>query len=134
LALKFERIYIYYNLKLNRTVKGFSPGGFRQLLNHNWPGNIRELESVVQKAVLFCEKDVIEASHIELQVPSATSGPAKPERSIPRGSPRAFTKAHILSLLKKHNNYVAHAIRDAGISRATFFRKMKKFGVRIERL
>ncbi|MFH0921735.1 MAG: sigma-54 dependent transcriptional regulator [Fibrobacterota bacterium] len=122
-----------YNYTFNRSIEAISPEAFQKLLAYDWPGNIRELENVMQRAVLFCIDKQIEIKHIDL--PAAPS-PSSPLRSgepslsaIPFGISRAFRKEHILSLLKKNNNIVDWAAREARMSRATFYRKMREFRI-----
>lgn len=49
-----------FSTELNKPVRGFSPGALRLLTRHNWPGNIRELENTIERAVLMADGDIIE--------------------------------------------------------------------------
>jgi DNA-binding NtrC family response regulator len=125
LAAHFLRIF---NERFSRPLKGFAPAAYRKLLAHDWPGNIRELENVVQKAVLFCDKDVIGPEQIELPDARERENGKMKETSIPRGDPRMMTREHLLELLRRNNNIIERAAKDGKIARATFFNKLKKFG------
>jgi two-component system response regulator FlrC len=58
----------------NRTVIPWpSHAAIDQLMLHDWQGNVRELENVIQRALLFCDGDTIEASHIVFDCPMTTS-------------------------------------------------------------
>jgi two-component system response regulator HydG len=51
--------------KYGREVNGISPGAYRVMLHHGWPGNIRELENVLERAVILIDDgDTIEAHHL----------------------------------------------------------------------
>jgi two-component system response regulator HydG len=122
-----------YNEKFDRQIKGFAPTALQKLLAHAWPGNVRELENTVQKAVLFCEADVIGEDRIEISGEWTENRADTSQVSIPRGSPRALTREHVEELLKRNNGIVEWAARDARVSRNTLFRKIKKFGITAER-
>jgi transcriptional regulator with PAS, ATPase and Fis domain len=120
-----------FSLKLNRVITGFSEEATRLLSTYYWPGNIRELANVIQRAVLFCDGHKIQAAHVSL--PELTALSAKipeTEPAIPTGDARALTEAHIRLLLSRNNGIAIRAAREAQVSRATFYRKMKRFGIR----
>ena len=51
-------------------VKGFSPEARNALLAHQWPGNIRELNNCIERAMIFAERDVIDSSDLVLTKPA----------------------------------------------------------------
>lgn len=51
---------------LQKAIKGFSLSGMDQLLSYHWPGNIRELKNMIERAVIVCEGDRIETQHLAL--------------------------------------------------------------------
>jgi len=121
-----------YNYTFNRNIEAISPDAFQKLLAYHWPGNIRELENVIQRAVLYCIDKQIDKKHIDI---AADLSPVKhaetnpPEESIPYGNSRAFRKEHVLFLLHKNNNIVDWAAKESRMSRATFYRKMREFKI-----
>jgi DNA-binding NtrC family response regulator len=133
IALLCTRFLQEYNAKFNKAVQGFSPAGHKKLLSHHWLGNVRELENVVKKAVLFCEGDVIDADRIEIvsekPAPAAPAPPEAPALNIPRGDARALTREHIAELLRRHNGIVVRAAAEAGVARSTLFRKIRQLGI-----
>jgi two-component system response regulator AtoC len=120
-----------YNLKLNRAIKGFTAEAHQKLLDYHWPGNIRELENTVHNAVLFCEHGIIDANHIKMQ---PGTDPAQGQESVPSeipfGDSRALTEPLVRYLLEKNHNIARRAAKEAKVSRATFYRKMKRFGIK----
>lgn len=58
---------------LKKTMRGFSPSALRLLTRHNWPGNIRELENSIERAVLMCEGQVLEPRDLTLGVANGDS-------------------------------------------------------------
>ncbi|MBL8026189.1 MAG: sigma-54-dependent Fis family transcriptional regulator, partial [Fibrobacteres bacterium] len=125
-----------YNKRFNRSVKYISPEVDRFLMSHSWPGNIRELENTIQKAVLFCSDSTIDSSCIDFINANNKANVQQPEREpeleIPKGNARALQKEHILFLLKKTGGIVRWAAKEAEVGEATFFRKLRKFGINRE--
>lgn len=116
-----------YNKKFHKEITGFTAESYKKLMTHPWPGNIRELENTIQKAVLYCPENTISEEMLEVASPSSAVTATLP---IPYGDARAFTAEHIRTLLSMHNGIVERAIKASKISRAAFFRKMKKFRIR----
>lgn len=95
-----------------------------QLKSHSWPGNIRELEHAIEKAVILADRDRI--SNIHLSPPSESStGPAE-------GSTlnlEAHEKMIIQKALRQVHGNVSAASKELGINRSTLYQKMKKYGL-----
>ncbi|HEY6034436.1 MAG TPA: sigma-54 dependent transcriptional regulator, partial [Kofleriaceae bacterium] len=63
-----------FNERLKKSITGMSDEAFAALEAHNWPGNIRELENVLERTILFCKGDRIERADLQLSSPSGPSG------------------------------------------------------------
>lgn len=72
LALHFAELYARRHKKPQR---GLSAGALRRLRSHSWPGNIRELENVLERTILFCKSERIERPDLQL---GSTGGPEAP--------------------------------------------------------
>ncbi|MFH0921377.1 MAG: sigma-54 dependent transcriptional regulator [Fibrobacterota bacterium] len=118
-----------YNKRFNRSVKGFSAESFQKLIEYDWPGNIRELENAVQRAVLYCEKKTIEKEHLNFMPEKTQAAHAPLAPTFPSGNSRSLKREHLVLLLRKNNGVVKYAASEAGISRATLFRKIKKYKI-----
>ncbi|MHC4849163.1 MAG: sigma-54-dependent transcriptional regulator [Planctomycetota bacterium] len=84
LALSFVQ---RYNAEFGRTVTGFSPAAQSKLTEYGWPGNVRELRNVVERAMLFVDKQVIDADDLTLVSgyhPGAKKAPATPAPTAER--------------------------------------------------
>ena len=109
----------------NRSINGISTATLRVLLSYDWPGNVRELENAIERGVLLETGDVLHAHNLPPQlspvVPSQSSDPARvlPLMEVER---QAFSQA-----LAVAGNNVSKAARSLGISRATLYRKLKKY-------
>jgi len=117
-----------YNERAGKGVKSVSEKAMEVLMNYAWPGNIRELENVIERAVVLVKDSTIELEHLPRELRSATLGK------------RGGGGGEILSLEKLEENAMREAIaatagnvsqaaKKLGIGRATFYRKAKKYGI-----
>src|SRR5688500_11163525 len=58
-----------FNERLKKNISGIADDALAALEGHNWPGNIRELENVLERTILFCKGDRIERADLQLQLP-----------------------------------------------------------------
>ena len=113
----------------NPTAKVFSSAALRMLTFYDWPGNIRELFNVVQRAFVFAETSQILPCH--LSIPDSI---AADELTGQFGDARAriiaaFEKRYVEEMIRKHSGNVTHAAREAGKERRSFGRLVKKYGI-----
>jgi two-component system NtrC family response regulator len=76
----FVGVFIrHYNLDQGRSVQGCSPRALDALKAYGWPGNIRELRNVIERAMLFCDGDTIDIGHLPVEIQTAgQNGAAHP--------------------------------------------------------
>ncbi len=135
-----------FNDRLKKQVGGAEPGTLDVLCNYSWPGNIRELENVVERAVLFCDAQKV---RVEDLPPEVRGGPAVPISVPPadanleaalagEGGLKEHVKVAMSKLerelvsraLSQTNGNVTHAARLLKISRKGLQLKMKELGLR----
>lgn len=121
-----------FNIKYNRNIRDLSPATVQRLLRYNWPGNIRELESVIERAVLFCSGEHLDPDCLaeEFHRPRLTNSsfvipPLVPMEEIEREA--------ILQTLERTSGNVRRSAQILRFPRPTFYRKLKKLGIRVER-
>ncbi|MFO7828144.1 MAG: sigma-54 dependent transcriptional regulator [Bacteroidales bacterium] len=95
---------------------------FKKLKKYNWPGNIRELQHIVERAVIMSNSNVLSASDFVLDV-SDKSSYNKNNLNLEDIEKQAIEKA-----LKKHSFNVSAAAKELGLGRTTMYRKMTKYG------
>jgi two-component system response regulator HydG len=125
-----------YATRFKKPLRALAPETLALLLSHPWPGNLRQLENVLQAAVLVCPGPVLFPEHLpdtlRLAHDRRAQGPAIPPVP-PRGGDslsqnRATTeRAVILRALAQHGYSRIDAARALGISRVTLYKKMKKY-------
>jgi len=117
-----------FNKKLGKNVRGIDPKIMRRFNLYSWPGNIRELERVLEHAFVFVKGPIITASHLPELYES-------PSRNLPESRPEAAPclwedgKLTIERALEKTRGQRGAAARLLGISRTSLWRKMKAYGL-----
>ncbi len=120
-----------YRKQMNKNIKGISNDAMRALMNHEWKGEIRELENVIERAVIFCNEDFIHIKQLPLQFQSATeqseySPSGSLDESVKRFEKEIITRALEASEFNKEKT--AEALQ-VGLS--TLYRKMKELDIQI---
>ena len=111
----------------HRDVKGFTPEAEQGLLNHPWPGNVRQLRNCVERAVALSQAPRI---GVEALFPSEAAEPdAAPLATLAEVRDRA-ERQHIRAVLADVDNRIEEAARRLGVSRSTLFDKMRKLDIR----
>jgi DNA-binding NtrC family response regulator len=109
----------HFTNQMNRRISGFTPEAMAALVAYPWPGNVRELQNAIERAVVMCKGERIEAKNFPFAVP-----PAAADVSL-----SAMEAAHIRQVLAANSYNVAQAARALDIDRVTLYNKMKKYGI-----
>ncbi|MGI6551848.1 MAG: sigma 54-interacting transcriptional regulator [Bacillota bacterium] len=109
-----------------------SPQVMDIFLSHKWPGNIRELQNAVEHGAILCGEGVMTPEHLpwylkEVRAPGQTAQ-GDQFMALPKLIARVEKEA-IRQALRMHNNNKSAAIKALGISRRTFYEKLKKYGL-----
>jgi len=115
-----------FNAKFNRKIKNISSGAYNKLLNYNFPGNIRELENIIEHAFVLCGGDEIAVDHLPDKFSNATEKPMESKGENPLFSAE---KSAIVETLQKHNGNRTKTAIELGVDKSTLWRKMKKYGL-----
>ena len=121
------------NLKRDKTIGGLSPAAEHILLDHDYPGNIRELENILEYATIVCKNYQIEPRHFPpylLRAKDKAPPVDTEEEPRPAGSNiEEMEKEELLEALRAHR-WNRQAAADAlGISRTTLWRKIRRFQI-----
>ncbi len=107
-----------------------SEAAIELLLNYGYPGNVRELENILEHALIICREDVIEPHHLpDILQRRAGYRPQRPSIKAVDESASTGEVEMLRRVLRKHNWHRQNAARELGIDRTTLWRKMKKFGL-----
>ena len=120
-----------YNAELGKQCQGVTEEGMRMLVAHEWKGNIRELENVIERSIIFSEEDLIDVKNLGLLSPYVDSIDGADDNL--QNTLKAFEKQHILRVLKKHNYDKTQASRALGVGLSSLYRKMDELDIRVAR-
>ncbi len=132
------------NERSGKEVSRISDAALKQLQQYNWPGNVRQLESTIERAVIWCDEDTIEPHHL----PAAITRPGFPEPfSIPQTNKEFLSlkkklreeatneleREFILEALHRADWNVTKAAQTVDIQRSNFQAMMRKHGIHARR-
>lgn len=137
IPLLVEHFIAKFNKRLNTEVEGVSPDALAALLAHTWPGNIRELENLIERSVLLTEDTVLTMGDLPGLTPSnlgRVEAPPDAEEMGLKEYVRVYTtkleRARIQRVLEEEDSNVTRASKKLGISRKSLQMKMKDYGLR----
>ncbi len=102
-----------------------SPQAMQKLMFYDWPGNVREMEHTIERAVMFCESSTLQPDHISL--PSSIS--PQPEESFQQTKAKViaqFERDYIQNLLVSHHGNISKAAAAARKNRRAFWELIRK--------
>src|SRR3954452_15186404 len=114
-----------YTTEMNKRVLGLTNGAMRALLNHHWRGNVRELENVIERAVIFAEGREIGVE----DMPFSTEGITDEASEDLKEALAQFERQHILYSLRRHNYDKGETAKHLGIGVSSLYRKLDELNV-----
>ncbi len=120
-----------FSKEARRPAPRLSAEALRRLTEYSWPGNIRELESAIQRALVLSDGPALDAHLLDLPDLWAPS-PVAPPSDLPLGIEDAvhqFERQYLTDLLSGVEGNVTHAARIAGKDRRTFQRILRRHGI-----
>jgi two-component system, NtrC family, response regulator HydG len=141
-----------YCEKYRKPLQSLSASGLRALQNYGWRGNVRELQHVLERAVIMNEKQTIDATDLHLAaVGGGSAGAGESSFGSSSGSSSGSNSGSgselvsglsvthynleelehlaIRKSLTKHNGNISHAAQELGLTRAALYRRMEKYGL-----
>jgi DNA-binding NtrC family response regulator len=110
----------------NRVMMGFAPIAADMIQRHDWPGNVRQLQNEVQRAVLMAEGNVIEQADLAIQVAET---PAAQAAAGNLTLMEAMERNTIVQMLKDTNGNKLETAKRLGIGRQTLYNKIRGYGI-----
>ncbi|MBN2755152.1 MAG: sigma-54-dependent Fis family transcriptional regulator [Candidatus Goldbacteria bacterium] len=127
-----------YNKLERRNIVGIDPRARAAIMNYEYPGNVRELDNIVQHAFAMASSDIITIADLPVTLQGISpfrklSAPVKEELRSDGSDPELnladAEKSFINRALEKYDNNHTKAAKALGISRSTLWRKMKEYGI-----
>ncbi|PUA44000.1 sigma-54-dependent Fis family transcriptional regulator [Pseudomonas protegens] len=126
-----------------KRITGFSPQALQAMASYNWPGNIRELQNCVERATIVARASVIEESDLPGYLfdtqPAGVEGNTLPGVGAPVPSDldaalAEVERSYILAALQQSNGVQAAAAQMIGISERSFWYRLKKLGIQVDKI
>ncbi|HMN23024.1 MAG: sigma-54-dependent Fis family transcriptional regulator [Ignavibacteriaceae bacterium] len=120
-----------YRKELNKNIKGIDSEAIRALLNHEWKGEIRELENIIERAVIFCKGDMITLQELP---PSFKPKSDEIDFSISGSlddSVRKFERDFIMRALENNDNNKEKTADALRVGLSTLYRKLKELDIKV---
>lgn len=106
--------------RYHRQVKGLSSAAFEKLKQHRWSGNVRELQNVIERAVILCDGDQLEPGNLEISATNATVATTPLEDA---------EEQTIRAALQRLGGNLSLVAKELGISRPTLYAKLKRYNI-----
>ncbi len=144
IPLLLEHFVQKFNAKLDRQFRGFDEEALARLMRYPWPGNIRELENLVERCMIFAEDGRVSVQHLPAEIRDSGGEPGTVASDI-RATPgeTGLKEAVREATLKLEREFIGRALHQTGgnvthtarllkISRKSLQNKMKELGLRDE--
>ena len=109
-----------YADELGSAVRGFSPAALAAIRKYEWPGNIRQLENRIKKALVLCDKTLLAVEDLDLG--AEAQSPIVPLEKAKED----FQRKYVLEVLERNNGNRTQTARDLGVDPRTIFRYLER--------
>ena len=127
IPLLVEQFIARFNRLQRKMIRGTAPEALSLLMAYDWPGNIRELENVIERAFILCGGGDIDIGHLPAEL-TAFRGMAGKDTDV-RSAHDILDAQAIRAALERHRGNRSAAARELGIHKTTLFRRIKKLGL-----
>jgi len=127
IPLLLDHFIAKFNHLQGKNVAGVAEEAMGILMEHDYPGNVRELENIIEHAFVLCSSGIVEVKHLPPDLRKTL-----PDRRKPAGegaSLREFEAMHIADAVRRHGGNRTAAAHELGINPSTLFRKIKSLGI-----
>ena len=135
-----------YTEEIGKEIRGIEPDALAWLENYPFPGNVRELENTIERAVVLTEVDIVRKDDLELAyasphvadvplvayVPTSLEELKEEKRHIRDKAVETVEKAFVMSALQRNNWNVTRAAEETGLLRPNFQSMLKKLGISVK--
>ncbi len=118
-----------FSAQQGKRLEGITEEAMAILLGHSFPGNVRELQNVIEYAVVLCHSDRVQAGCLPAYLPDAGSNPGGPAAKSPTNPLGEAEAEMILRTLRQHEGHRGKTAAALGIDKSTLWRKIKKYAL-----
>ena len=128
IPLLIEHFINIFNIRTGKNITGIAPGAYDVLMRHDYPGNVRELENIVEHAFVLCHGGKIDVGCLPEDVVASSKKAEGTDAPIGDFLQDAEARA-ILNVLRKNAGSRVKTAKELGVDKSTLWRKMKKYGL-----
>ncbi len=129
IPLLAERFIAKFNALQGKDVAGLSEEALALITQHDYPGNVRELENIIEHAFVLCSTGLIQPGNLPREIRAAAN--VVPDASGPAMKLNELEALHIVDAVRRHGGNRAAAAVELGIDASTLFRKVKSLGIKL---
>lgn len=128
IPLLTDHFISYYSKKYNKDIRKASEPLIKRMLKYHWPGNIRELQHSIERAVIMTNHNVLQPEDLFLQ---KMQQPERQDESVSLEHLNIEDVERILirKALQKHNGHITRAADELGLTRSSLYRRLEKYGL-----
>lgn len=115
-----------YNQKYRKNIHKIAPTTIKKLQKYSWPGNIRELQHAIERAIIMSDTDVLNPDDFFFlaQKPEANAAVEADNFNLDEVEKNVVQRA-----VNKHNGNISKAAKELGLTRASLYRRLEKYGL-----
>jgi DNA-binding NtrC family response regulator len=114
-----------FDAQAGRNITGFSDAANETLRSFDWPGNVRQLQNEIQRAVLMCESTCVDVRDLSITAAASPNAKDDPDLTLME----AMERNTIMQMLKDTNGNKLETAKRLGIGRQTLYNKIKMYGI-----
>lgn len=126
ISMLAEHFLIQFCRKYNTALKRIHPSAMARLKAHKWPGNIRELQHSIERAVILSDTDLLQANDFFGEPTHRGNDSINDFQNL---NLEETEKLLIRKVIEKHGNNISKAARELGLTRASLYRRIEKYGL-----
>ncbi|HWC66027.1 MAG TPA: sigma-54 dependent transcriptional regulator [Thermoanaerobaculia bacterium] len=119
--------------KAGQRPKAFSDPALKKLCAYAWPGNVRELKNLVERLMIMSPGDTIDLRDLPVEIVESDAIAVPADFSTLRQARDDFERRFILTALRKNRGNVSRTAEELGVERSHFYRKLRSYGIDVER-
>ncbi len=122
-----------YSKELSKPVEGIAPNAMKKLMQFKWKGEVRELENIIERAMIFCEGNMISAGDLPNNINnrSRDNFVIDYNKSL-KEALKDFERHYILTKLKLKQGHRLKTFKELKLSESSFYRKIEELGMKAE--
>lgn len=126
ILLLADHFFLKFNEAAEKRIRRISSAAIDMLTAYHWPGNVRELENCIERAILLCDEDAIQAHHLPPSLQMKTAGESKGQLNV---AVESLEREMIIDSLKTSGGKIAPAAKELGLTERILGLRVKKYQI-----